>query len=182
MKKRLLVLLALVFSVMGALTTGSAARAHLNPASRSAIVDSATPARTTAAFRPSSASSLADPCSNIANCGIQVYYDIYGDFCRTFNSNTGNWGTCRNQDEGLLEWKGVIVRIYYSTNYAGAWACLPAWEAYFNLNHANQTFNNGSGRPGYGQQVWKNVASSAFGTGSCSNPMPGGQYLPPPGH
>jgi hypothetical protein len=182
MRKRLLVLLVLVFSVMGALTTGSAVRAHLNPASRSAVVDSATAARTTAVFRPSAAQSATNPCQGLGACGLQVYYDIYNDLCGVFNSNSSNWGSCRNQDEALTEWRAQIVRIYYSPNYSGAWACLPAFEAYFNLNHANQTFNNGSGRPGFGQQVWLNVASSAFGTGTCSNPLPGGTNVTPPGH
>ena len=180
MRQRLLVLLVLVFGVMANLATGSAEGAQLNPANKSPVVDSTTPATTTAAFKPKAAGSTLNPCAGLGACGLHVYYDIYADVCAIFNADTSNWGSCRNQDEGLQEWRNQIVRIYYSPNYAGAWACLPAFEAYFNLNHANQTFNNGPGRPGYGQQVWLNVASSQFGTGTCSNPMPGGQYLPPP--
>jgi len=180
MRPRFLAVLATVFGVMAALVTGSAASAHLNPAGRSAVVDRMAPARTTAMDRPYSArTALTGDCDNLAVCGLQVYYDIYGDYCAVESSNSPNWGSCRNQDEGLYEWRYSIVRIYYSPNYAGAWACLPAFEAYFDLNQSDETFDNGAGRPGYGQQVWENVASSAFGTGSCSNPMPGGQYLPP---
>ena len=108
-----------------------------------------------------------------------MFSDIYGTDCAVFTGSSSNWGNCRNQDEGLTNHTNVIVRIYYSPDYKGAWTCLPAWEYYSNLNHSNETFNSGQGKAGYGQQVWENVASSGFGTGTCSNPMPGGKAYPP---
>lgn len=102
-----------------------------------------------------------------------VYSDIYETVvCFGTTSTIDDWGSCRNQDESIENNLTDPVRIYYHTNLAGAWACLPASTNYQDLNNSNQTFDNGSTDPGYGQQVWLNVASSEVFEGSCSNPMP----------
>ena len=109
--------------------------------------------------------------------GWIIFSDIYQSVvCTGGKSSVNNLGTCRNQDKGISNALSDPIRIYYSINHNGAWACLPAQTVYQNLNHSNQTFNNGSGDAGYGQQVWENVASLSVFEGSCSNPMPGGQH------
>jgi hypothetical protein len=172
MTRRLLVLLVLIGSVTVAVLPGSAVHAHHAPASKSAMADGAMSVKAAAAFRPAAVSGI----------GLYVYLDLYNDTCGVFtNAAYSNWGPCRNQDEAFDNDYQDPIRIYYSPNYGGAHTCLPAWESYTNLNHANQTFNSDTGA-GYGQQVWKNVASSKRFVGSCTNPLPGGQYYPPGTH
>lgn len=172
MRKRISVALVALGAVAAwsAAVPGQAATAARHvPAGKSAIAARSSRASATAAVTPS-----------VSGVGLYVEFDLYDDICGIFNTNSSNWGSCRNQDEALQNDWGSIVWIYYSPNYKGAWACLPAWESYFDLNHSDQEFSNGAGDAGYNQQVWENVASSKFGTGTCSNPMPGGQYFPPP--
>jgi hypothetical protein len=174
MTQRLLVLLVLIGSLTVAVLPGSAVHAHHAPASKSAMADGSMSVKAAAAFRSTSVSGI----------GLYVYFDLYGDTCGVFTSADNNWDSnsqCRNQDEALDNDYQDPIRIYYSPNYGGAHTCLPAWESYTNLNHANQTFNSDTGA-GYGQQIWKNAASSKRFVGSCTNPLPGGQYFPPGTH
>ena len=174
MRQRLLLLLV-VGSLAAAALSGHTAMSHSRLDATSAVSRPIAPAVVTASFIPDLTCGYAPP------CGLQVWSDPNEEEpCAVEPASAPNWGGCRNQDESLFVNATQIVRIYYSPNYRGAWACLPAYNNYQDVNHSNQTFNNGSGDPGYGQQVWLNVASSKFGTGSCSNPMPGGMHEPPP--
>lgn len=168
MTRRLLVLLGLIGSVTFALLPGSAVGGYHAPAGKPAMPGHSMSANGAAAFTP-----------EVSGIGLYVYYDLYSDTCAIFTGGTSNWGDCRNQDEALDNDYQEPVRIYYSPNYGGAHSCLPRWEDYSNLNHSNQTFNSDTGA-GYGQEVWKNVASSKYFQGSCTNPLPGGKAYPPP--
>lgn len=107
-------------------------------------------------------------------------FEAYSDFTATGENGapclslivSANWGDygCRNRDESFGNLMSVAVRLYYSPNQAGAWVCVPSeWNS---TNLSGYTFNNGSGRPGYGQYIWNNIASSSVSTGNdCSNPI-----------
>jgi hypothetical protein len=63
----------------------------------------------------------------------------------------------------------VYLRLYWGTNYSGAWVCIN--PGVYIANTANYTFNNGKGRSGYGQTLYRNVASAGFNTSPCTNPI-----------
>lgn len=118
------------------------------------------------------------------NCVSSVYCSFNatsgGDECLEgglVNPNPYNWpSACRNHDESFANRVGGAVRLWYSPNKEGAWACVNNGWYSNNLNQDVYTFNNGgSGDAGYGQEIWENVASSAgagLNGGPCSNPLP----------
>jgi hypothetical protein len=118
-----------------------------------------------------------------ANCTGE-YADIYCDFvgtngndeCFGISLSQPNWGNydCRNLDESFAnrDGEGILVRLYYSPNYQGAWACVNDGWYSNDLNKDVYTFNNGAGDAGYGQEIWDNVASSYEADGTCGNPLP----------
>ncbi len=57
-------------------------------------------------------------------------------------------------------------RLYYSADYGGAWVCIPINSGYSDLGQ--YSFNNGSGKAGYGQTVGDNVASIGVSSTACS--------------
>lgn len=95
-------------------------------------------------------------------------------FCFDSDEAISNWNAagCRNIDESFSNRLGELVRLYYSPNYQGAWACVDNGWYSNNMNKDVYTFDNGSGDAGYGQEIWDNVASSKPAGGSCSNPLP----------
>lgn len=112
------------------------------------------------------------------NCLDGAYCDYNGtngkDKC--FTETIGapiNWSAaCRNHDESFANHNiGGLVRLYYSPDLKGAWACVNNGWYSNNLNKDVYTFNNGSG-PGHGQEIWKNIASSEALTGGCRHPLP----------
>jgi hypothetical protein len=127
---------------------------------------------------------LVHPDQAYDNCTGE-YADIYCDYietdgndrCFAIEVSQPNWGNydCRNLDESFAnrDGEGVLVRLYYSPNYKGAWACVNNGWYSNNLNKDVYTFNNGgSSAPGHGQEIWDNIASSYVGDGTCSNPLP----------
>jgi hypothetical protein len=80
--------------------------------------------------------------------------------------------SCRNLDESFANRYGESIRLSYSPNYKGAWACVNNGWYSNNLNMDAYTFNSGPGHAGYHQKIWKNVASSRPASGGCSNPLP----------
>ena len=126
---------------------------------------------------------LAISVSSSAGAAIRPASGAYDDctanyFCDYSNTNglsecfktagsVSDWG-CRNEDESFANRAGSIIRLYYSPGYQGAWVCLPV--GYYDNDVHSMTFDNGSGDAGYSETVFNNVASSQFGTGSCSNP------------
>ena len=98
-----------------------------------------------------------------------------------------NWDTagtggasCRNTDVSFADRTGDslgghegLVRLYYSPDYKGAWACVDTGWYSNNLDNKNYTFDNGPTDPGHGQKIYDNVASSQVdNASSCSNPLP----------
>jgi hypothetical protein len=77
----------------------------------------------------------------------------------------------RNMDESLENngsgpAGGSSAYLYYSPNYAGAYFCMPA--NFYISNAGNFHFNQGKGLAGYGQTLWRNVASvRILGDGAC---------------
>jgi len=112
------------------------------------------------------------------------YHPGYTSYC-DFNGTSGrnlcfwspglygsiNWGNCRNHDESFANRSGGLVRLYYSPNDQGAYACVNNGWYSNDLNKDVYTFNNGNGA-GKGQEIWENVASDHWYTGGCVKPLP----------
>jgi hypothetical protein len=96
------------------------------------------------------------------------------DLCFVADSGISNWGVygCRNIDESFANETGGLMRLYYSPDHHGAWACVNNGWYSNDMNKDIYTFDNGSGDAGYGQEIWDNVASNTTASGSCSNPLP----------
>jgi len=165
-------------------TAGLAASSHAGRAATATEARSADHSLLTGEHRLSDnslAKATATPDGAYNNCFSSLY-------C-SFNSTNGNneclegglvnpvnWpSACRNHDESFANIVSGLVRVYYSPNEKGAWACIPNGWYSNNLNKSAYTFDNGSGDAGYGQEIWENIASSAGGGlngGKCSNPLP----------
>jgi hypothetical protein len=93
-----------------------------------------------------------------------------GDLCLANSGNNPWWGDgCANLDQTLFNNGNPdpysYVRIYWGSNYTGAWACLGLGNYWL---YANQNiFNYGSTLSGYKQQVGNNAVSHKWAT-SCS--------------
>jgi hypothetical protein len=117
------------------------------------------------------------PAGALANCGSETLCSYNGlsgaNVCLDvwLPEPDANWGSCRNKDESFAYRAGGLVRLYFSPNYQGAYACVNDEWYSNNLNKAAYTFNNGGGA-GAGQEIWENIASSKPGSGSCANPLP----------
>lgn len=87
---------------------------------------------------------------------------------------------CRNTDESVgndiaLCAGTCSVRLYYSPlDENSAHTCIDYDKAISNLNNSKYTFNSGSGEPGYGKMVWRNVAGVTYSGGTCSDPIASG--------
>jgi hypothetical protein len=94
-------------------------------------------------------------------------------------SGAASGQSCANRD---VLWQNLgtpcsgcdYIRIYWGSNYTGAWACeTPYWYWSiaglwgFAANNPPITFSWGSGLSGYGQTVWNNAASMKW-AGTCS--------------
>ncbi|GIF63944.1 hypothetical protein Ais01nite_19790 [Asanoa ishikariensis] len=78
--------------------------------------------------------------------------------CTNRNSSVTNRGTqCNNCD-----W----IRLYWGSNYTGAWFCIQPGYAYDMWENPGLVFNKGSGKSGFGSTVWLNAASAKW-TGAC---------------
>lgn len=116
------------------------------------------------------------------HCAQYNYCDYNGTDgalkCIQTDQAINDWGSCANLDESFANRMTVHgVRVYFSAGYGGAWACVnPGWYAN-NLDISAYIFNNGSGLPGYGQRILRNVHSSkpvlsSQNNGLCTNPLP----------
>jgi hypothetical protein len=123
-----------------------------------------------------------DQCRTEVVDGVWGYCSYNGldgtDLCVSGVDDLPNWDElgmgCRNEDESFANVSGFPVRLYYSPNFQGAWACVNTGWYSNNLNKDIYTFDNGgSGDAGYGQEIWKNIASSTqASSGKCTNPLP----------
>jgi len=119
-------------------------------------------------------------CWDIEVYGVRGYCGFKGldgaDVCVDEVTALPNWNEldCRNLDESFANVSGDPVRVYYSPNFEGAWACVNSGWYSNDLNKDVYTFNNGgNGDAGYGQEIWENIASSAQASGgTCGNPLP----------
>jgi hypothetical protein len=111
-----------------------------------------------------------DDCSPTFWCTYNTTHG--GSFCLSSPGNVSNWGNygCRNEDESFANRTNGGVRLYYSPNYKGPWACVNRGWYSNNLNKDVYLFYNGSGT-GHLREIWKNVASSSVGS-RCTNPLP----------
>lgn len=124
-----------------------------------------------------SAKSQVIPNGALDNC----IFGAYCDFSRTSGAhNCEDWGLdgplnwaeqCRNHDESFANKIGGPVRLYYSPDEEGAWACVSNGWYSNDLNKDAYTFDNGSGS-GAGQEIWENIASSDAAHGRCTHPLP----------
>ncbi len=58
------------------------------------------------------------------------------------------------------------VRLYWGSNYTGAYFCLPPGYGYATYYYPDLAFNEGKGSAGYGQKIWNNIASLRW-SGAC---------------
>jgi hypothetical protein len=112
------------------------------------------------------------------NCQSGLWCDYIGTngtYECIYSAGSTNWANtlfqCRNLDESFANRTSGLVRLYYSPNEQGAWACINASK--YENNLAGFTFNNESkaNTPGYGKPIEDDVASSEVASGNCSNPL-----------
>jgi len=171
----------------GALVAVSPATAGLAASNKTSHAVIASTARATSVSNGTSGKSRAVPAGVYDNClygylidgGYCVYSSSRYYPCMAVNYSVLNWGSCRNKDEAFADIEDAAggccaVRLYYSPDWQGAWACVDIGWYSNDLNQEAYTFDNGPGRLGYGQEIWENVASSQIveGTSKCSNPLP----------
>lgn len=105
--------------------------------------------RTTSAGHLRIAQSAADNC--ISDFGTGVYCVFRGTYGQNLcwgavgsipNWNVGSGYDCRNQDESFANESGGPVRLYYSPNYQGAWACVNSGWFSNDLNKDVYTFTD----------------------------------------
>jgi hypothetical protein len=80
----------------------------------------------------------------------------------------------RNLDKSLENAVGsdggkLYLRLYYSPNYGGAWVCVN--PGFFAGDTGAYYFDNGSGKAGFDQTIYDNVASLTYTTSACTNPL-----------
>lgn len=80
-------------------------------------------------------------------------------------------GIVSNEQSGANELSGSAryARLYYGANSTGAWVCLDPGTSF--PNFVNLHFNNGNGRPGFGESIENNIASVGIDSNACSNPL-----------
>jgi hypothetical protein len=110
------------------------------------------------------------PANNPAGCGTAHFcsyrYGNGGSICYNTGSSISSWSTsCRTVDSVYNNGAAAAVRLYYYTDYSGAWYCLANGK--YLLHMTANTFNQGSGNAGYGQPMANHVRSSGLGN-PCS--------------
>ncbi|GAA1694799.1 hypothetical protein GCM10009745_45550 [Kribbella yunnanensis] len=80
-------------------------------------------------------------------------------------------GDCAN-DNVIIQNSGYpcsgcdTIRLYWGSNYHGAFICIPRGVTYGKGGDPNLKFDRGFGLSGYGASVWNNAASAKW-TGPC---------------
>jgi hypothetical protein len=115
-------------------------------------------------------SSAKAPRGNPAGCGTAHFCSYKngngGNICYNTPNSIASWSTaCRTVDTVYNNGAAAAVRLYWGTNYTDAWYCLGNGD--YLLHMTQNTFNQGSGKPGYQQPMANHVKSSRLG-GACS--------------
>jgi hypothetical protein len=123
-----------------------------------------------AAAHPAAHGTALKPAGNPAGCGTAHFCSYKqgngGSICYNTPNSISSWSTaCRTVDSVYNNGAAAAVRLYYNTGYGGAWYCLGNGK--YLLHMTANTFNQGSGRAGYGQPMANHVKSSGLG-GACS--------------
>lgn len=90
-------------------------------------------------------------------------------WCQWYNSDA-NWGNDCGGFRNVISYafndssQGNVVRLYWTTNYGGAWACLGPGDAWTDFVWDNVRLTWGAGRGGYMAPANDNVSSHAFRT------------------
>jgi Peptidase inhibitor family I36 len=85
-------------------------------------------------------------------------------------SSYSSLGRANDRGESITDrGGGRAMRVYHDTRFRGAWVCIPDGRWIYNLGH--YVFNNGAGRPGYGQLVARNFKSIGFSNSRCTKPI-----------
>jgi hypothetical protein len=85
-----------------------------------------------------------------------------GDICINTPNSISSWSSaCRTVDSVFNNGAAAAVRLYYLTNFGGAWNCLA--NGHYYLNMTANTFDEGSGKSGYQQPMANHVKSSGLG-------------------
>ena len=106
-------------------------------------------------------------------CGGSPYACADGTF-NAWNGDTGGlceWvgnaptlGACTNKNYLVAnfgyrcagcDW----IRLFWGSNYSGAYFCIPPGYVYGQPTSPGLRFNKGAGRAGYGETIWYNTAS-----------------------
>src|SRR5690242_7140193 len=79
-----------------------------------------------------------------------------------FSASTATLSHCANHDYLFQISSDRNVRLYWGSNYTGAYYCVAPGVTKGQPTSPNITFNKGSGSAGYGSSVWNNAASAKF--------------------
>jgi hypothetical protein len=91
-----------------------------------------------------------------------------GSICYDNSNNQPSWSTnCRTVDSVFNNGAAAAVRLYFDTNYGGAWYCLGNGD--YLLYMTKNTFDDGgSTKDGHGQPMGNHVKSSELGIACAS--------------
>lgn len=113
-------------------------------------------------------------------CGGSPYACADGTF-DAWNGDTGGrceWvgnaptlGACTNKDYLVANFGYQCagcdwIRLFWGSNYSGAYFCIPPGYVYGQATSPGLTFNKGAGRKGFGETIWYNAASASW-SGPC---------------
>jgi hypothetical protein len=113
---------------------------------------------------------LTAPTAAAADGTFAVWNVTNGSRCE-WAGNAPTLGSCTNKNY-LLQNSGYPcsgcdwVRLYWGTNYTGAYYCVPPGQTLGQATSPNVRFNKGSGLSGYNQVIWSNAASAKW-SGPC---------------